>query len=335
MNLTPAALETWTHRLLVAAGLSDPHAGDAAEVFRRASMRGLGHHDLGALPQRLGWLTTAGGANPRPNLTQVSAHPAAEVWDADHALGEVSTYQVTRRALALAQTQGVGYAAVRRSNHFLAGDPYVQIAAEQGFMAVVWSNTDAGMGFPGGARKVMGNNPLAWAVGQGEGGLSADLCLAETSIGNLNALVDAGASVPDHWGRGADGQPAQTAARLKAGVIEPIGGFKGLSLALLGEVLTGVLAGGATFDQVPPPAGLNGHNQMVLAFSLEAFGGAAAVEGRVADLRSRLTQAGLGRLPGDRSRQAQARAEVDGIPIPAGLEASLKDWSARLGVSFP
>jgi len=46
MTLTPFQLETWTARLLEAAGLDPSEAADAADIYRRASeRRGRGHHD--------------------------------------------------------------------------------------------------------------------------------------------------------------------------------------------------------------------------------------------------------------------------------------------------
>ena len=335
MILSPESLETWTARLLEASGLSESHALAAAEVYRRASLRGLGHHDFSYLPQRLGWLANE-QVNAKPRLELVSEAPAAEVWDGDEGLGEVLCSQMTRRALELAGRSGIGYAGVRRSNHFLAGDPYTQIGAEQGFLVLVWSNTDAGMAFPGGAKRQIGNDPLAWGLGTGQAALSADLCLAYSSLGNLNAMAAEGTQAPPHWGRGPDGIPATDPLSLLAGAVEPIGGPKGLALALLGEVLTGVLTGGATLDEVTPGGGLRTHNQMVLAFDLGWFGGRGAIEERLVSMKSRARQdGGTNRLPGDRSRAAEAKALKEGIPIPPPLEATLREWSDRLSVAVP
>ncbi len=335
MLLTPVSLELWTHRLLEASGVPSSQALLAAEIFRRASLRGLGHHDVSYLPQRLGWLAD-GLVNPVPQLELVSEGPAIEVWDGDGGLGEVLCSHVTRRALELAGRSGVGYAGIRRSNHFLAGDPYTQIGAEQGFLVVVWSNTDAGMAFPGRSHRQIGNNPLGWGLGTGPGALSADLCLAYSSLGNLNAMAASGTEAPPHWGRGPDGVPSTDAKELLAGAVEPIGGPKGLALALLGEVLTGVLTGGPTLDEVSPGGGLRTHNQMVLAFDLAWFGGKGVIEDRIVSMKRRARQDGdTDRLPGDRSRAAEAKARAEGLSLPATLEATLRDWSDRLQVTVP
>ena len=335
MTLSDGELADWTARLLAASGLSALHAADAADVFRRATLRGLGHHDLSYLPQRLGWLESR-AVNPVPTLTKISASPAAEVWEGDGGLGEVLCYHSLRRAIALASSTGVGYVGVRHSNHFLAAEPYTQVGAEQGFLILVWSNTDAGMAFPGQASRQIGNNPLGWGVGTGHATLSADLCMAYSSLGNLHALAASGTPAPVHWGRGPDGAPTTDPTALLAGAVEPIGGHKGLALALLGEVLTGVLTGGATLDEVAPGGGLRTHNQMILAFDLEAFGGISTVEDRLVSLKTRAHRAGHTlRLPGDRSHTAAQRAKAEGIPIPPELEKTLRQWSEKLRVSAP
>lgn len=335
MTLTPGTLRSWVRSLLEASGLESGDAGSAAEIFLRASLRGLGHHDLSYLPQRLDWLAR-GEVNAKPKLRLVSQAPAAEVWDGDEGLGEVLCSHITHRALELARRSGVGYAGIRRSNHFLAADPYTQIGSEQGFFLLVWSNTDAGMAFPGQARRQIGNNPLGWGLGQGPAALSADLCLAYSSLGNLNTKAAEGASVPAHWGHGPDGEPSDDPKTLLAGAVGPIGGHKGLALALLGEVMTGVLTGGATLDEVAPGGGLRTHNQMVLAFDLEWFGGNSLVGDRLVSLKDRARRAGnTERLPGDRSHAAEAKARAEGIPVPKSLETSLRDWSDKLGVETP
>jgi len=335
MTLFPEQISGWTAALLKAGGLAANHAEDAADVFTRATMRGLGHHDLSYLPQRLSWLESA-AVNARPELKRVSQTPSTEVWEGDGGLGEALCYHALRRAIALSTETGLGYAAVRNSNHFLAAEPYTQVGAELGFLILVWSNTDAGMAFPGQSSRQIGNNPLGWGVGTGHAALSADLCMAYSSLGHLNALAASGTPAPEHWGLGPDGQPTTDAQQLLAGAVGPIGGHKGLALALLGEVLTGVLSGGPSLDQIAPGGGLRTHTQMVLAFDLEAFGGISNVEERLVSLKTRAHHVGHTlRLPGDRSHAAAQKARHEGIALPRKTVAELKEWSEKLGVDVP
>jgi LDH2 family malate/lactate/ureidoglycolate dehydrogenase len=192
------------------------------------------------------------------------------------------------------------------------------------------------MAFPGQSSRQIGNNPMGWGLGTGHATLSADLCMAYSSLGNLNALAASGTPAPAHWGRRPDGTPTTDAKQLLAGAVEPIGGHKGLALALLGEVLAGVLTGGPTLDQVAPGGGLCTHNQMVLAFDLDVFGGIATVEERLVSLKARAHHAGHTlRLPGDRSHATAQRLRCEGVEVPAALEVTLREWSEKLRVKVP
>ena len=334
MTLKKPEFLRWVTQLLQGAGLSSAQASTAAEVFWRATSRKVTHHDISYLPQRLDWLIT-GKVNRLWNPKSIHETPSAEIWDVDGALGEVSCSFALERAMKLASQTGLGYAAVRHSNHFLASWPYVEWGAERGFFTIVWSNTDAGMSFPGGNSRVLGNNPLGFGFPRENGYfLGADLCLAYSSLGNLKELIDDQQSIPSHWGNSSQGIPAQTPKELWNGGIHPIGESKGLSLALLGELITGLLAGGETLDAVKAPAGWNTHNQMVLAWDLSLLGGLSAAQARGQQFHERLKTLGLNRIPGDRSQEASHLASVTGVEISSELEAQLKDWAKKLKVSL-
>ena len=324
----------WVETLFQGAGLSADLASKVADLFWRATCRGVGHHDLSYLPQRLEWLTS-GKINSQWNPTLVQQTPSVEIWDVGGALGEASCHFALERSLTLASKTGLGYAGVRHSNHFLAAWPYVEIGAERGFFTLVWSNTDAGMALPGGTARVLGNNPLGFGFPREEGHwIGADFCLAYSSLGNLNDLRQKNQSIPSHWGHSAQGLPAQTPDDLWNGGIDPIGGVKGMSLALLGEMLTGLLAGGDTLDEVKPPAGWNTHNQMVLSWDLSLLGGLSAAQARAQKFYERLHRLGLQRVPGDRSQEAQQQAQKEGIYVSPSLVQQLQAWAKRLNVSL-
>lgn len=323
--------------LLEASGLPGDQARDAADAFLSTSLREVGHHDISFLPQRLDWLANH-GVNPRPELRLVRSSPAAETWDGDRGLGEVCCTHVARRAVDLARANGVGYAAVRRSNHFLAASHYAQLGVDAGCFLLVFSNTDPCMAGPGGTRNIIGNDPFGYGLARaGQAPLVADMCMAYSSLGNLASLAAAGEGVPAYWGNDKAGHPStDPRAILDGGTVNPMARHKGFALALMVEALTGLLAGGDTGNQVAPGGGVNTHNQAVLAFDLAAFGGAGDVAARAADLTDRLRadQPGL-RFPGERSREARDDALARGVELKPALAEKLLEWSRRLGAAAP
>ncbi len=320
--------------LLRGAGMNETQSAAAADIFERATLRNVGHHDIYFLPQRLDWLTTK-GVNPRPELKLESAFGATEVWDGDTGLGEVCCGHVTYRAMDLARKNGIGYATVKRSNHFLAASPYCEIGAENGFLLMVFSNTDPCMSFPGGDKNVIGNNPMGFGIPRSGGvNLMLDVCMAYSSLGNMRAYARQGQSIPGHWAKDSSGNwTTDPNAALDGGSIQPMAAHKGFGMALMTESLTGILSGGATGNKVAPGGGINTHNQSVIALDLSAFGGAAAVSARVDDLAARLkADDSRIRLPGEHSHAEEARLASEGVDLNEKLVSTLREWQEKLGV---
>lgn len=329
LRLTADQIEAVARVLLVAAGASEENARRAAEVFRRATLKGLGHHDLTYLPQRLAALSEGkidGRATPRLERRW----PALEIYDAGGGLGESTCHFLVERALALARELGVGVCSARRSNHFLAGVPYAEMFAEAGYLGLVWSNTDPSMSAPQGRTMVIGNNPLGFGA-PGRPPLLVDLCMAYASLGTLAALGDA--EVPPWWGVDAQGEPARTARQiLEGGVGRPAGEHKGWALALMHECLTAGLAGAEWAAACAPlSGGLGKHAQTVLALAVPE--GAEDLANRLRDLATLVRQRDpQARLSGERAVAFQERALAEGWELPPRLEERLREWAARLGV---
>lgn len=332
MRLAPDRVQSLAAELLVAAGASTENARDAAEVFRRATEKGIGHHDLSYLPSRLK-LLQEGQVDGRARPTEVFAQGALAVFDGGGGLGESTCLVLTRRAMALAERHGVGLCSVRHSNHFLAALPYAEVIAEAGLLGVIWSNTDASMSAPGAVGMVLGNNPLGFGAPSDAHPFLLDICMAYASLGTLAALGDR--PVPPHWGRDAAGQPAATARDiLSGGVGHPIGGHKGYGLALMHEFLTAGLSGGEWGVEAPPLSGGVGvHSQTVLV--VRPPFGASDLRERARVLRRHVAdRAPRARLPGDRSMEHQAGVRRDGVEISESVQAALRQWAERLGLSW-
>ncbi len=332
MTLFPHQIEALAQRLLVAAGASRENAHRAAQVFRRATTKGIGHHDLTYLPSRLNHLV-GGRIDGRAEIRLLHSAGAVEIYDGANGLGESNCYFITLRALELAAQQGLGLCSIRHSNHFLAGLPYSEIVAEAGFLGLVWSNTDASMTSPEGSAMVIGNNPISYGCPADTGLVLFDACMAYASLGTLAALGDR--PVPPYWGFDANGRPANTAKEiLQGGAGRPIGDHKGFGLALLHEFLTAGLNGGEWgAEAVPLSGGIGVHSQTVLVIGIPS--GAEDLKSRVRHLREIIeARDARARLPGDRSLRFQSQVAEIGWNMPEELENKLRDWCGKLGLTW-
>jgi (2R)-3-sulfolactate dehydrogenase (NADP+) len=312
-------------------------AGDAATVAAclvDAELEGRESHGMMRLPFLLRRLD-AGLINPRPEMRLRGARRAAGLLDADNALGPVAGMRAASLAAGWARESGVGVVAVRRSNHLGALAYYVRGLAVQGLVGLCFSNTPAAVAPPGGARALVGTNPIAAGFpaggSAGSGGsrggapIVVDMATTQGARGKILAAHQAGATLPEGLAVDASGRPTTDPEAALAGSLAPLGGPKGFALAIMVELLTGVLAGAGVGPEVTGTFAESdresdvGHS--VWALDPSTFG--PGFEDRAATLARWLSDAG-GRMPGDRALAERTRREREGVEVADTLAAELE-----------
>ncbi|MGE0799845.1 MAG: Ldh family oxidoreductase [Lautropia sp.] len=306
------ALSTFIRAVAVAGGMSPANAERICDVYVRATLRGVGHHDVHDLPERVAsW--RSGAINPDPDIRKLGGEAALEGYDGDNGAGELCASFVLDRAGELARRYGIGLCTIRHSNHFLSAAPYAERAAEQGLLSIVLSRSKPVMGMPGYGRRLIGNSPLGFATLAGDAHpLLLDICLAYSSFGNLKDLAEAGRTIPPSWGGDDAGRPTVDPSVItSSGVSYPIGEHKGFGLGLLVEILTGGLAQGAVADATNSdhPDGNGVHSQTAIAIRPDALMPAEAYRAKVSELVDRVERAAPGiRMPGASSFAKKQRS---------------------------
>jgi LDH2 family malate/lactate/ureidoglycolate dehydrogenase len=138
----------------------------------------------------------------------------------------------------------VGVVGVRRSNHFGAAGHYVWQAARQNFIGLCTTNSALWLAPTGGVTPLFGTNPLAVGIpASRHRPIILDVSMSVTAKGKVARHLEEGHALPPGWIFDASGQPSVDPADLVAGLGIPIGAHKGYGLALVMEVLSGVLTG--------------------------------------------------------------------------------------------
>src|SRR5487761_1677191 len=226
-------------RLFVAAGLSTDAAQNVADGLVDADLEGVPSHGVMLTEMYLGRIRQ-GSVSTREAATVVSDHGAAVVLDAGHALGQLTGDQAIALAIERARRFGAGIVAVRHAFHFGTARRYAVKAADAGCIGIIACNTRPLMPAPGGAERVVGNNPLAIAVpSDSPMPIVLDMATSEAAMGKIR-IADKG------------GAPTTNAAAAIAGMLLPAAGPKGFGLAFLIDLMCGLLSGGATGSAVQP-----------------------------------------------------------------------------------
>jgi len=227
----------------------------------------------------------------------------------------------------LARQAGIAAAGIFASHHIGQAGRSVERLADQGLVALVVSNTPQAMAFHGGAKPMMGTNPLAFAAPlTGRAPLVVDMALTLVARSKIVAAQKAGQAIPADWAFDKDGKPTIDPAAALAGALAPAGGAKGAALALMVEILCGALAGGAygweasSFldDKGPSPS----VGQVILALDPMAFAGPGFLDRMTVLLDSMTAEDGV-RPPGDRRLASRAKAAAEGLTLSPALHLEL------------
>jgi LDH2 family malate/lactate/ureidoglycolate dehydrogenase len=181
----------------------------------------------------------------------------------------------------------------------------VEEIAAQGLVALCFVNTAAFVAHaPGGARPVYGTNPLAFGCprGGGRAPLVFDQASAAMARGEIQLCLRDGKALPAGVAIDLSGAPTTDPQRALDGAQLPMGGHKGSNLALMVELLAGVLT-------ASPSAAVGAAALASAALAAAAPSAAPAGSGAAAPLWAASTSPGsLGQRP------SSARPE----PLPLG-----------------
>ena len=242
-------LEDYIKELFMKLGLSLEDSEITADIYMEMTKRGVGHHDIYNLPSRIEGIINR-SLNPKPVFRNLASFGGMEQWDGDNGLGELISHFAMERASSLAMEHGIGMCAMQNSNPYLCSAPYVYQAAKQGCIGIIMAKGVPSMGVPGSAGKIIGQSPIGFAFPvKDEEPVLLDICLAYASGEQLAHSAAENKAIPYWWGVDKDGNPTDSAAELLKGTKYPIGGHKGFGLAILCELLTGVMSGGLILDE--------------------------------------------------------------------------------------
>ncbi len=126
------------------AGLSEKQADVCAQIHTEASCDGIFSHGLNRVARfvdyvKKGWVDI--NAEPK----QVKALGSMEVYDGQRGIGITNSLFAVERAMELASQFGIGIVGMRNTTHWMRGGTYGWKAAEKGYAAICWTNTESCM----------------------------------------------------------------------------------------------------------------------------------------------------------------------------------------------
>ena len=336
-----AALQTCLETALGRFGVSVDHAHQIAEVLLDAELRGYPDHGVYFFGELAGWYRS-GALNPRPEIRVVRESDAALLLDGDAGCGVVPANLAMQWCTRTARERGLAWAGIQRSGHFVAAAPYATAAARAGCIALVAANVTPLMPPPGGRTRTLGTNPLCFAAPTG-GAAPLVFDMASSGIAGFKARLAAreGQMLEPGLIADASGRPSVDPRDFVAGgLLLPVGGHKGFGLALMVEVLAGVLTGANFGPDAGVTHGKEGHFFLVL--DPEQFMSGAEFRSRMDDLVAHVKASehvqGVEDIfvPGERGQRRMSELRRAGaVPIDAQGWHTLEQVCASVDVPLP
>ncbi|MEQ6247357.1 Ldh family oxidoreductase [Sulfitobacter sp. HNIBRBA3233] len=246
-------IEKTVRRALRAHGADEFPAAEVARAVRQAE--GLGNKICGlyyveSYCQQL--LSGRVDGTVSPDVRTV--RPAAVQVDAGFGFAQPAFAHGLPVALDAARQYGVSTLAVMHAHTCTALGYFTEQIAASGMIGIGFTNATPIVAPPGGKTRMIGTNPMAFAVPDGRGGLAMQFDQSTTTValGKITMAQAAGEAIPEGWALDARGNPTTNPASALKGSLVSVGGHKGWGLGLMVEVLAAAMTGSLMSHDVKP-----------------------------------------------------------------------------------
>ncbi len=313
---------------LIRAGVPAPQATTEARIMAEADLLGVPSHGVRMLPPLLAAMRE-GRVHAQAGFRIVRETTATSLLDTGNGPGRSASCHAMDDAVRRARACGIGACLTMRTTHWGRAHAYAAHAARQGMIGLCMTNAMPSMAAWGATRRIIGNNPLAIGIPRHDpdAPMVLDIAMSQAAVGKVNTWMREGREVPAGWGLDAEGKPTQDANAILAGAVLPFGGHKGAGLALMIELLTAALAGGAFGNEIVSAdrSGIDPDScKLFIALDPAAFGGAETLVTRIDSYLAYLGKdAAPFTWPGERGWAERDANLVAGVPIHRDIVAQL------------
>jgi LDH2 family malate/lactate/ureidoglycolate dehydrogenase len=339
-DLTRLATSIFVHE-----GLPPSDAKIVAESLVTADLRGIDTHGVARIPSYVERFPKR-LVEPRPQIVVTSRMPWAASIDGGNGMGPVVANRAMSEAIDRAESFGIGAATAHRSNHFGAAAHYALQAVAHDCIGITLTPASKSLAPFGSREPLFGTNPIAVAVPAGSHApWVMDMASSVAARGHIRLAARHGKPIPEGWALDELGRPTTDAEAALAGVMLPFAGVKGSALAMLIDILGGVLSGsgfaGTIRDMTRDFDAPQDVGHFFLAMKVEAFMPLPEfnerMETAIARLKGLKPAAGFTEVlyPGEPEARRQRKHLEHGIPLTPEVYDSIKRVAEPSGIAMP
>lgn len=336
-----AAVRDFVETALLRSGVEESGAKATAKGLWQASLRGVDSHGVRLLPHYLKGVK-GGRINPSPQFHFEQTSPSTGRLDADHGFGHAAGIRAMHHAMDLAREAGSGHVAVGNSSHCGSMAYFALEACPEDMIGTAYTHATPKMRSANASTRFFGTNPVCMAAPMAsEDPFCYDGATTLMSANKINLYGEQGLELPP--GCGADGYGNETRVPGEVDQLLPMGDYKGFGIAMMVDILCGLLTGMPTGDKVSnmfkDPMSQKRHlGQFYGALRIDAFEDPERFKTRLQDMADRIRNQPRQdpeiavQVPGDPEKAYQADRMVRGLPINSVLIEQFETIAQELDI---
>ena len=295
------------------------HEAEAIAASESVGNRICGLYYLESYCEQLISGRVCGRASPEVHLVR----PSSVYVDAKDGFSQPAFSKGLPEVLKVAQENGIASLSIGRAHTCTSLGFFTKKIAQAGFLGLGFTNASPIVAPPGGKSRIIGTNPIAFSVPDGNGGIAMQFDQSTTTValGKITMAKAAGKSIPEGWALDKDGKPTTNPEDAIQGTLASSGGYKGWGFGLMAEILVAGMTGGRISKNVAPLKAKEGepHNLGQFYIVIDPASGAAFYN-RLEELMAVISAEEGTRMPG---QYTIPQSEVDVPDELWGLAISL------------
>ena len=331
IKLKPRDARALIFDALTGAGTAPANAGYFTEAILNTELSGLEGHGFYWLQYYCEHVQSGKvDGKAKPKVTRLS--PVAFRVDANRGFAHPAIEKGFDKLIPAAKKNGIAGLAVHASYNSATLGFHTGYLARHGLLAFGFTNSSAAIAPVGGKQKVLGTNPMSFAVPGKNGKIAFLIDQSSSAVAwtSVKRAAEEGRPIPLGWALDSDGKPTTDPAKGLEGSMAPSGGYKGFGWGLIVEVMCAALTGSNRGPQMGSFM-LNdgkpiGCGQFFIAIEPEMLSAGAFAKQVTALTKSITSQEGA-RLPNSRRAANIKRLSKEGIPIDKALYDRLKSFA--------
>jgi LDH2 family malate/lactate/ureidoglycolate dehydrogenase len=286
-------------------------AGEARIVADHVVDAALCGYEYSGLAKILNIPDAAHFKQPRRPMKVLRETDVSLALDGGNNVGMLVLYHAAEAAIRKAAAHGIALVSVTEAWMSGRSAYFVEMIAKAGLVAIHTAASGPMVAPPGGAKPVLGTNPIAIAIPSEREPIVLDIGTSAYMMTELMLRERLGEQLPEGVAIGPGGEPTLDPTLARRGALLPFGGYKGFGLALMIQALG--LLGGAERDDDP--------GYLFIAFRPDLLGPEDVFRRRVrqliAHIKATPRQAGVDdiRIPSERSFRTRDRLLAEGLTI--------------------